>query len=371
LPTALSTDTLQSLQEARDAALRDLQNIRNTHDETQDALARINDIDARIARAGADRRLATNYSTPSDYTFNDFAGVYGDNLSDNERRAGQAAVDYIHHYFDEQALQDNRLYASQQVGSPALDEVRYSGEALRVLAGLSDVTQNAVREYFRDLPANDHATMPRVLSRMSDEELYSQLSNADRARVPEVVSLMGQHFDRNRQHYPTVLAFVDEMRHDRPLAMPTQEPYDAAILESALRQLAHERMAGPRAAQAHAALAAIPDILPDILVDDWEVDPQHGANQFAGSAIVAANYTDLQQNVTPAQQHLVNDAARRILEQTQIHGIDNPVEVTNMIRNGGATLPLDTFTLNMLELLARDVSDGMTARNNALGRPAQ
>jgi hypothetical protein len=368
LATALSTDTLQSLQEARDSALRDLNDLTNTHEQTQDALARINDIDARIARLGTDQRLATNYSTPSEYTFNDFAGVYGDNLSDNERRAGQAAVDYIHHFFDERSLQDNYLYARQQVGEPAIDEVSNSGEARRVVAGLSHDTQDAIVEYFRDLPATDYMSMPRILTRMTDEDLNSQLRDADRSRVPELVSQMGQYFDRNRQHYPSILAFVDEMRHDRPVALPTQEPYDAATLESALRQLAHERMAGPPAAQAP---AAIPDILPDILADDWEVDTQHPANQLANNTITAANYAELQQNVTPVQQHLVNDAARRILEQTQTHGIDNPAEVTNMIRNGhnifgGATLPLDTFSLNMLELLARDVGDGMTARNNAL-----
>jgi len=183
------------------------------------------------------------------------------------------------------------------------------------------------------------------------------------------------------------------------LHVGTNDRIDPATLESALRQLAHERMAGPPAAQAP---AAIPDILPDIHVDDWEVDQQHGANQPAAAtaapqedalaarmerlrngefaASLNANvmpYGDLSRSVlrNAEQFNLVNDAATRIMEQTRTHGVDDPNEVANLIRNGnrvfgGATLQLDTFTPNMLELLARDVSMGMEARNNA-ARPAQ
>ena len=476
LPTARSTDTLQSLQQARDVALRDLNDLTNTHQQTQDALAHINDIDARIARIGTDQRLATNYATPSEYNFNDFAGVYGDNLSSNERRAGQAAVDYIHHYFDERSLQDNYLYVRQQVGDPAIHHVEESDEARRVFAGLSTDTRDAVIDYFRELHSNDNASMPRILTRMTAEDLHSQLSDPDRLAVPMIANQLGRRYDANPQHYPTILAFVDEMRHDRPLHVGTNDRIEPAVLESALRQLAHERMAGapaapaapaqPVAAQADVAmrpwvmeeiqrvLAADgvqigervetvlhrimenhdPDREPASFVtalfeaagreqnalveenltaianrvtgngDGWEVDPQHGANQPAAAAAApqedalaarmerlrngefaaslganlrAMPYGELSRSVlrNADQFNLVADAATRIMEQTRTHGIDNPDEVTNLIRNGnrvfgGATLQLDTFTPNMLELLARDVGMGMTARNNA-ARPAQ
>jgi hypothetical protein len=451
-------------------------------------LSRTNDINARMQRLTNAQRLANNHANPHAYLYNDFE-PYGQNLflSPNEMRAGQAAIDAIHSHFDEMQMQDNRLYASQQVGSPAVEEVRHNDEAQRIFAGLSHDTRDAVEQYFRDLPTNDMTMMPRYVARMSDPELYGQITNAEIGRLPELGTQLQRRFDANRQHYPSVLAFADEMRHDRPLQLGTQDAIDPAMLEIALRSVAHNNLAGAPAAQANVAIrpwimeeiqriraadgvqvgeqvetilhrtmenhnpdrepAAFANALldaadrdqnglveenliaianrvtnnaagamPDILAGDWEVDTTHPANQqpaqpaqllpaeredilaerhadlaaerhaddFHERAMTAAQhitnmpYAELNRRVLQnnAQYDLVTNAGLRIARQARDFGIDNADELADMIRRrattfGAANVPLDAFTPDMLELLARDVRDSVNAHNSAAARNAQ
>jgi len=411
LPTSSNTDTIESLQQALNDAYVEHGSARrdNDLDAAENAISRINDLEARIGRARNDQRLAANHANPAEYLYNDFAPL-GEALflTSQQMRNGQAAIDAIHAYFDENRLQDNSLYAGQALGHPAIDEVLHDNEAQRILSGLSHDTRNAVGQYFRDLPDNDRMAMPRVIARMSDPELYSQISNAQIARLPEIFAQLGQFFDANPQHFPSILAFADEMRHDRPMPMPmpgqSQQSYDPAQLELALRLLTNERLAqGQIAARAaRAAPAAQPEAA---LGGDWEVDTTHPANQTAaqqeadlsarmarlrngdfaqqvatnqaaGTGLIGARYDELQQNITNTQRHLVNVAVERIANQAQAHGIDSPAEVAGLIRRrnnvfGSATVPLTDFTPSMVELLARDVSDTIEARNNAVARTQQ
>jgi hypothetical protein len=105
-----------------------------------------------------------------------------------------------------------------------------------------------------------------------------------------------------------------------------------------------------------------------------QIEDRH-PQQAQEQNLLRTPYNELQQVITPIERTLVTSMQTRIAQQAVAYGIDGS-EVADMIRRrspsyGEAEYDLSTLSPQALEVLARDTSDAIEARNRARGGRGQ